>query len=136
MYTSCFESKKRINKKLPYSMFCISIIGYYAKAPTNLTTTFTKTGVTLQWEDIDNNCASTEYQVTVISCSCTCTSTSVLLYNTSNTALHINSSDLLENVPYTYTVRGWNEQQSNNSKPFTLGKSNIYSLWFTSDFDL
>ena len=67
--------------------------------------------------------------MTVISCSCT--STSVLMYNTSSTALHINSSDLLDNTAYTYTVRGWNEQLSNNSKPFTLGKDiqfNNYSL--------
>uniref|UniRef100_A0A1X7TCA9 Fibronectin type-III domain-containing protein n=1 Tax=Amphimedon queenslandica TaxID=400682 RepID=A0A1X7TCA9_AMPQE len=96
----------------------VTDLGYYAKAPTNLTTTFNPSGVTLQWEDTGNNCTSTEYQVTVISC--LCTSTSVLMYNTSKTALHLSSRDLLENVTYTYTVRGWNEQESNNSKPFTL----------------
>ena len=104
-------------------MFCISIIGYFAKAPTNLTVDFNASGVTLQWEDTGNNCTSTEYQVILISCSCT--STSVLMYNTSDTILHVNSSDLLKNLTYTYTVRGWNEQQSNISKPFTLGKYNI-----------
>ncbi|XP_019861803.1 PREDICTED: uncharacterized protein LOC109590329 [Amphimedon queenslandica] len=99
--------------------------GYYAKAPTNLTTTFDASGVTLQWKDTGNNCTSTEYQVTVISCSCA--STSVLMYSTNETAILINSSDLLENVTYTYTVRGWNEQQSNNSEPFTLGNDTITS---------
>ncbi|XP_019862549.1 PREDICTED: uncharacterized protein LOC109591214 [Amphimedon queenslandica] len=99
--------------------------GYYAKAPTNLTTTFNASGVTLEWEDNGNNCTSTEYQVTVISCSCA--STSVLTYSTNETAILINSSDLLENVAYTYTVRGWNEQQSNNSEPFTLGNDTITS---------
>ncbi|XP_019862470.1 PREDICTED: hybrid signal transduction histidine kinase A-like, partial [Amphimedon queenslandica] len=97
----------------------------YVKALINLTTDFNASGITLHWEDIGNNCDSTEYQVTVISCSCT--STSVLTYSTNDTALHINSSDLLENVTYTYTVRGWNEQQSNNSKPFTLGNDTITS---------
>uniref|UniRef100_A0A1X7TFB5 Fibronectin type-III domain-containing protein n=1 Tax=Amphimedon queenslandica TaxID=400682 RepID=A0A1X7TFB5_AMPQE len=101
----------------------VTDLGYYAKAPRNLTTTFNASGVTLQWEDTGNNCTSTVYQVTVISCSCT--STSVLMYSTNDTALHINSSDLLENVTYTYTVRGWNEQQSNNSEPFTLGNDAI-----------
>ena len=118
MYTSCFESKKRVNKNVTLFNVCI-IIGYYAKAPTNLTTVFNASGVTLQWEDTENNCTSTEYQVILNS---TCISTSVLMYSTRNTTLHINSSDLLENVSYTYTVRGWNEQQSNISKPFTLGK--------------
>ncbi|XP_019862409.1 PREDICTED: uncharacterized protein LOC109591039, partial [Amphimedon queenslandica] len=51
----------------------VTDLGYYAKAPTNLTTTFNGSGVTLQWEDTRNNCTSTEYQVTVISCSCTST---------------------------------------------------------------
>ena len=103
-------------------MFCISIIGYYAKAPANLTIDFNANGVTLKWEDTGNNCTSTEYQVILNSIS-----TSVLMYSTRNTTLHINSSDLLENVSYTYTVRGWNEQESNISKPFTLGKDIIYS---------
>ena len=100
-------------------------IGYYTEPPTNLTTAFNGSGIILQWEDTGNNCTSTEYQVTVISCSCT--STSVLMYNTSDTILCINSSDLLKKAVYTYTVRGWNEQQSNISKPFTLGKNIIYS---------
>ncbi|XP_019860397.1 PREDICTED: uncharacterized protein LOC109588721 [Amphimedon queenslandica] len=104
----------------------VTDLGYYAKAPTNLTTTFNPSGVTLQWEDTGNNCTSTEYQVTVISC--LCTSTSVLMYNTSKTALHLSSRDLLENVTYTYTVRGWNEQESNNSKPFTLAPVEVMSV--------
>ncbi|XP_019863310.1 PREDICTED: uncharacterized protein LOC109592254, partial [Amphimedon queenslandica] len=99
--------------------------GYYAKAPTNLTTTFNASGVTLAWKDTGNNCTSTVYQVTV---SCSCTSTSVLMYNTSKTAIHINSSDLLENVTYTYTVRGWNEQESNISEPFTLAPVEVMSV--------
>ncbi|XP_019855745.1 PREDICTED: uncharacterized protein LOC109584429 isoform X5 [Amphimedon queenslandica] len=101
----------------------VTDLGYYAKAPTNLTTTFNASRITLEWEDTGNNCTSTEYQVTVISCSCT--STSVLTYSTNDTALHINSRDLLDNITYTYTVRGWNEQQSNNSKPFTLSNDAI-----------
>ena len=106
-------------------------IGYYTKPPTSLTTAFNASGITLQWEDTENNCTSTVYNVTL-------TSTSVLMYNTSDTILHIKSSDLFKNVTYTYTVRGWNEQQSNISKPFTLGKNNTNSLtiWFTFNFDL
>ena len=104
-------------------MFCISIIGY-AKAPTNLTTDFNASGVTLQWEDTENNCTSTEYQVILNS---TCISTSVLIYNTSETAIHIDSSELNNTETYTYTVKGWKEQQSSISKPFTLGKNIIYS---------
>uniref|UniRef100_A0A1X7TVY0 Fibronectin type-III domain-containing protein n=1 Tax=Amphimedon queenslandica TaxID=400682 RepID=A0A1X7TVY0_AMPQE len=104
----------------------ITDLGYYAKAPTNLTTTFNGSGVTLEWEDTGNNCTSTVYQVTVISCSCT--STSVLTYNTSKTALHINSSDLLDNVTYAYTVRGWNEQESSISEPFTLAPVEVMSI--------
>uniref|UniRef100_A0A1X7SH56 Fibronectin type-III domain-containing protein n=1 Tax=Amphimedon queenslandica TaxID=400682 RepID=A0A1X7SH56_AMPQE len=104
----------------------VTDLGYYAKAPTNLTTTFNPSGVTLQWEDTDNNCTSTVYNVTVISCSCT--STSVLTYNTSKTTIHINSSDLLENVTYAYTVRGWNEQQGNISEPFTLAPIEVMSI--------
>uniref|UniRef100_A0A1X7SY61 Fibronectin type-III domain-containing protein n=1 Tax=Amphimedon queenslandica TaxID=400682 RepID=A0A1X7SY61_AMPQE len=103
----------------------VTDLGYYAKAPTNLTTTFNASGVTLAWKDTGNNCTSTVYQVTV---SCSCTSTSVLMYNTSKTAIHINSSDLLENVTYTYTVRGWNEQESNISEPFTLAPVEVMSV--------
>ncbi|XP_019855742.1 PREDICTED: uncharacterized protein LOC109584429 isoform X2 [Amphimedon queenslandica] len=95
--------------------------GYYAKAPTNLTTTFNANGVTLQWEDTGNNCTSTVYQVTVNG-----TSNSVLTsYNNSKTTLLIHSSELNTTETYTYTVRGWNGQQSNISKPFTLGNDAI-----------
>ena len=104
-------------------MVCISIIGYYAKAPANLTIDFNANGVTLQWEDIWNNCTSTEYNVTIYNS----TSASVLTYNNENTTIHINSNELNTTETYTYTVRGWNGQQSNISKPFTLGKNNMYS---------
>ena len=106
---------------------CCPSIGYYVKAPTNLTTDFNASGATLQWEDIGNNCTSTEYNVTL-------NSTSTSLYNTSKTTIHINSNELNTTETYTYTVRGWKEQQSNISKPFTLGMNIIYSsitcIWF------
>ena len=102
-------------------MFCISIIGYDVKAPANLTIDFNANGVTLEWENIGNNCTSTEYNVTIYNS----TSASVLTYNNENTTIHINSNELNTTETYTYTVRGWNGQQSNISKPFTLGK-NIY----------
>ena len=99
-------------------MFCM-LIGNYAKAPTNLTTAFNASGVTLQWEDTRDNCThSTEYHVTLNS-----TSNDELTYSTSNTALHINSNDLFKNVTYTCTVRGRTEKQSVISEPFTLGKN-------------
>ena len=60
---------------------------------------------------------SSEYHVTLNS-----TSTDELTYSTSNTTLHIKSSDLLKNVTYTYTVKGRPEEQSIISKPFTLGR--------------
>ena len=103
------------------SMFCLLnlllLIGYYAKAPTNLTTAFNASGVTLQWDDTENNCTFTEYHVTLNS-----TSTDELTYSTSNTAFHLKLSDLLKNVTYTYTVEGRPEEQSIISKPFTLGR--------------
>ncbi|XP_019855743.1 PREDICTED: uncharacterized protein LOC109584429 isoform X3 [Amphimedon queenslandica] len=98
--------------------------GYYAKAPTNLTTTFNANGVTLQWEDTGNNCTSTVYQVTVNG-----TSNSVLTsYNNSKTTLLIHSSELNTTETYTYTVRGWNGQQSNISKPFTLAPHEVMNI--------
>ena len=86
-------------------------------APTNLTMDFNASGVILQWEDTGNNCTSTEYNVTLNG-----TSTSVLTYFTNETTIFINSSELNITETYTYSVRGWNGQQSNISKPFTLGK--------------
>ena len=116
---------KRIDYVLSIpSMFCflnLLLIGYYAKAPTNLTTAFNASGVTLHWDDTENNCTFTEYHVTLNS-----TSTDELTYtpsySTSNTTLHIKSSDLLKNVTYAYTVKGRPEEQSIISKPFTLGR--------------
>ncbi|XP_019860395.1 PREDICTED: uncharacterized protein LOC109588718 [Amphimedon queenslandica] len=97
--------------------------GYYAKAPTNITTTFTITGVILQWEDTENNCNSTEYNVTLNG-----TSTGVLIYNTSNTVIFINFNKLNIAETYTYTVRGWNGQQSNISRSFTLAPVKVTSV--------
>uniref|UniRef100_A0AAN0K4M6 Fibronectin type-III domain-containing protein n=2 Tax=Amphimedon queenslandica TaxID=400682 RepID=A0AAN0K4M6_AMPQE len=101
----------------------VTDLGYYAKAPTNLTTTFNASGVTLEWEDTDNNCTSTEYQVTLNG-----TSTSVLAYNTNKTTIRINSNELNTTETYTYTVGGWNEQLSNISKPFTLTAIEVMSV--------
>ncbi|XP_019852569.1 PREDICTED: uncharacterized protein LOC109582346 [Amphimedon queenslandica] len=101
----------------------ITDIGYYARAPTNLTTAFNASGVILEWEDTENNCTSTEYYVTLNS-----TSTDELMYNTSNTTLHIKPSDLLENVTYTYTVKGRAEKQSTISKPFTLATIKVKNV--------
>ena len=98
---------------------CCPSIGYYAKAPTNLTADFNASGVILEWKDTDNNCTSTDYNVTLNG-----TSTSELTYyNINKTTIFINSSELNLTETYIYSVRGWNGQQSNNSKPFTLGKN-------------
>uniref|UniRef100_A0A1X7TF08 Fibronectin type-III domain-containing protein n=1 Tax=Amphimedon queenslandica TaxID=400682 RepID=A0A1X7TF08_AMPQE len=98
--------------------------GCYAKAPTNLTATFNASGVTLEWEDTENNCTSTEYNVTIYDS----TSTGVLTYCTNKTTIFINSSELNTAEVYTYTVRGWNGQQSNISNPFTLGCINVINV--------
>ncbi|XP_019860394.1 PREDICTED: uncharacterized protein LOC109588717 [Amphimedon queenslandica] len=99
----------------------VTDLGYYAKAPTNLTTTFNPSRITLEWEDTGNNCTSTVYQVTL-----NATMTSELTYhNTNKTTIFINSSELNITEVYTYTVRGWNGQQSNISNPFTLGPINV-----------
>ncbi|XP_019862558.1 PREDICTED: uncharacterized protein LOC109591228 [Amphimedon queenslandica] len=98
--------------------------GYNAKAPTNLTTTFNASGVTLEWEDTENNCTSTEYNVTIYDS----TSTGVLTYYINKTALLINSNELNTTETYAYTVRGWNGQQSNISEPFTLAPIEVMSI--------
>ena len=118
MHYSCFESN--VTKMMPLSMFCILIIGF-VQAIINLTLAFNASGVTLHWEDIGNDCASTEYNVTIRDNA----STSVLIHNTSDTTIHINSSDLLKNVTYTYTVKRC--QHCSISKPFTLGKNIVHS---------
>ncbi|XP_019855747.1 PREDICTED: uncharacterized protein LOC109584430 [Amphimedon queenslandica] len=94
----------------------------YVKALINLTTDFNASGVTLHWEDIGNNCDSTVYNVAIYDN----TSTSVLIHNTSDTTLHINSSDLLKNVTYTYTVKRC--QHCSISKPFTLAPIEVMSV--------
>ncbi|XP_019859921.1 PREDICTED: uncharacterized protein LOC109588185 isoform X1 [Amphimedon queenslandica] len=102
----------------------VTDLGYYAKAPTNLTTTFNPSRITLEWEDTGNNCTSTVHQVTL-----NATMTSELTYhNTNKTTIFINSSELNITEVYTYTVRGWNEQQSNNSEPFTLAPQNVMNV--------
>ena len=86
--------------------------------PINLTTTFNSSGITLKWYDPGNNCTSTEYQVIVNNS----ISDNALIYTTRNTNWFINSTDLSLIANYTYTVKGWNGQESNASDPFTLGK--------------
>ncbi|XP_019861806.1 PREDICTED: uncharacterized protein LOC109590330 [Amphimedon queenslandica] len=48
------------------------------------------------------------------------------MYNTSDTTLHINSSDLFKNVTYTYTVKRC--QHCSISKPFTLAPIEVMSV--------
>ncbi|XP_019859922.1 PREDICTED: uncharacterized protein LOC109588185 isoform X2 [Amphimedon queenslandica] len=119
----CRDGNDVVNETSNSSMIIFDS-GYYAKAPTNLTTTFNPSRITLEWEDTGNNCTSTVHQVTL-----NATMTSELTYhNTNKTTIFINSSELNITEVYTYTVRGWNEQQSNNSEPFTLAPQNVMNV--------
>ena len=92
--------------------------GYNVTPPINLTINFNSSGVTLKWYDPGNNCTSTEYQVVLNNS----ISNNALNYTTRNTNWFISSTDLSLTANYTYTVKGWNGQESNASDPFTLGK--------------
>ena len=102
--------------------------GYYVTPPINLTTNFNSSGVSLKWYDPGNNCNSTEYQVILNNS----ISDNALIYTTRNTNWFISSTDLSLTANYTYTVRGWNGQESNASDPFTIGKIIKYrqTMWF------
>ena len=93
-------------------------MGYNIISPRNLTITFNSSGVILQWFDPGNNCTSTEYQVILNNS----ISDNASIYTTRNTNWFISSTDLSLTANYTYTVKGWNGQESNASDPFTLGK--------------
>ena len=97
-------------------MFCISIIGYYAEAPTNLTTDFNASGVTLQWEP-GNNCTSTVYQVTIYNDSTSAN------YTNDSTTLHINSNELNTTETYAYTLEG-----GMDSKVATVNHSHLVRI--------
>ena len=101
-----------------YNEFIHITAGYNVTPPINLTTNFNSSGVTLKWYDPENNCTSTEYQVILNNS----ISDNALIYTTRNIDWFISSTDLSLTANYTYTVKGWNGQESNASDPFTLGK--------------
>ena len=70
----------------------------------------------MQWFDPGNNCP-TEYKVTLNN-----STSENMSYNTMSKKWFIYETELSLTEDYTYTVKGWNGQESNASDPFTLGK--------------
>ena len=99
------------------------LTGYNVKPPIILETTFDTSGVTLQWEDPENTCTSTEYRIILYNT----TTKSNNTYCTTNTKLTINSTVLSLTANYTYMIKvmGIKEKNSNISDPFTLGENQV-----------
>ena len=99
--------------------------GYNVKPPVISETTFDRSGVTLNWEDPENNCTSTEYLIIL----CNITSNDLYnSYNTTNTNLTINSTELSLTTNYVYKVKVMGRQESSISDPFTLGENLVKCL--------
>ena len=101
--------------------------GYNVKPPVISETTFDRSGVTLNWEDPENNCTSTKYLIILYNI----TNDAYNYYScrsTTNKNLIINSTVLSLTANYAYMIKVMGGQESNISDPFTLGKSLVKCL--------
>ena len=95
------------------------------KPPVISNTTFDPSGVTLHWEDPENTCTSTEYVIILYNITSNDPYNS---YNTTNTSLTINSTELSLTTNYVYKVKVMGRQESSISDPFTLGENLVKCL--------